>query len=319
MYKNKKIAIVIPCYNESTQIGSVIESLPEYLDHIIIIDDKSKDNTIEVVNKYKEKYDKITLICHEKNKGNGGARITGIKEALRIEAEIVCLIDGDGQMDITELPRLLNPVVDGKADICKGNRFFSGEAWQNMPKIRYLGNAFLSLLTKIVSGYWHIADFQSGYFVIKAQVLNLINLDHIYTNYGFPNDLLIHANTVNAKVKDIAIRPVYNVGEKSGIRISKVIPRISKLLFKRFFWRMKEKYIIRDFHPLVFFYFIGTLLFLTAIPLGIRFFYKWFTEGVVPQVTALALVFILISAMQFIFFAMWFDMDYNKKNELNDD
>ena len=201
MYKNKKTAIVIPCYNESTQISSVIKTLPEYIDNIIIIDDKSKDNTIEVVEECQKNNSKIILIKHQKNKGNGGARISGIKKALEIKSEIVCLIDGDGQMDINELPELLNPVANGEVDMTKGNRFFSGEAWEKMPKVRYMGNAFLSLITKIVSGYWHLADFQSGYFVINTKILKMIDLDHIYTDYGFPNDLLIHVNVLIVEEK----------------------------------------------------------------------------------------------------------------------
>lgn len=313
MLSEKTIVCVIPCFNEESQIGKVIETIPDFIDKIIVVDDKSSDRTVDVVEGLQKTNDKIFLIKHDKNQGNGAARITGLKKCLTIKADIICLMDGDGQMDVDELPNLLQPIIEDKADMVKGNRFFSGEAWEQMPRIRYLGNAFLSLLTKIVSGYWHIADSQSGYIVIKKEIIELIHLEHLYHGYGFPNDLLIHANIYNARVVDIPIKPIYRIGEKSGIRYWKIIPKIGWLLFRRFFWRLKEKYIIRDFHPLVFFYLSGLLLLLISIPLVFRFFIRWYIDGNVPQITALALLFVLISGFQFIFFAMWFDMNSNKK------
>ena len=127
----------------------------------------------------------------------------------------------------------------------------------------------LSLLTKIASGYWHVADSQSGYTAIGLSTLQKLDLDRVYPRYGFPNDLLVHLNVRDARVRDVPSRPVYNVGEQSGIRYSRVVPTISWLLLKAFFWRLKEKYVIRDFHPLVFFYVLGLLMFLVGLGLGI--------------------------------------------------
>ena len=142
----------------------------------------------------------------------------------------------------------------GEVDYAKANRLFTGRAWELIPHTRYLGNAVLSLLTKIASGYWHVADSQAGYTASRCATLELLDLDRIYTRYGFPNDMLVHLNVWNARVRDVPSRPIYGVGERSGIKIRKVVPRISWLLFKGFFWRLREKYVIRDFHPLVFFY-----------------------------------------------------------------
>ena len=313
MYKNKKVCAVIPCYNEESQIGKVIETMPNYVDNIVIVDDCSRDNTVKVVESYMKDNDKIILIKHEKNIGNGGARVTGLKKCLEIDIDIICLMDGDGQMSVSELPHLLEPIIQNKADYAKGNRFFSGKAWEKIPKIRYMGNAILSLITKIVSGYWHVADSQSGYIVLTKQIVERINLDHLYQHYGFPNDLLIHANVVNARVEDIPIEPIYNIGEKSGIKYWKVIPQISWLLFRRFFWRLKEKYIIRDFHPLVFFYAFGFFLSFLSIPLFIRIIYMWVVNGNIPKVNFMAWMFAAIMGMQFELFAMWFDMENNKE------
>jgi len=143
-----------------------------------------------------------------------------------------------------------------------------GEAWRLIPRARYLGNAALSLLTKIASGYWHVADSQAGYTALSLAALDKLDLERIYRRYGFPNDMLVHLNVVSASVRDVPSRPIYGVGERSGIRIHYVAPRIAWLLFKGFWWRMKEKYVIRDFHPLVFFYVFGLLFSLLGVTLG---------------------------------------------------
>jgi hypothetical protein len=168
------------------------------------------------------------------------------------------------------------------------------------------------LLTKIASGYWHIADSQSGYTAISLVALKRINLDTIYKDYGMPNDLLIKLNQHDFRVRDVHIRPVYNVGEKSGIKLRKVIPKISWLLFKGFWRRLFFKYVIRDFHPLIFFYLLSFLLLGLSFPLAVRLFYIWIARGDIPDMNALALIFTLISGLQTLFFGMWFDMEYNK-------
>jgi len=194
----------------------------------------------------------------------------------------------------------------------KGNRLFRGESWQMIPHYRYLGNAVLSLLTKIASGYWHIADSQSGYTAISRLALERLDLDHIYQRYGMPNDLLVKLNVGNFRVCDVSVRPVYNVGEASGIRLRKVIPTISWLLFRGFCWRLKEKYILRDFHPLVFFYGMGLLLFPVGTWLGLYLLLYRLFVGPVAATSALFAAFLMISGLQSLFFAMWFDMDYNR-------
>ena len=167
--------------------------------------------------------------------------------------DVVAVMAGDAQMDPDELGDVIAPVVEGDADYVKGNRLFTGEAWQIIPKTRYLGNATLSLLTKIASGYWQVADSQTGYTAISAETLRLLPLDRLYKRYGYPNHLLVMLNVYNRRVEDVAVKPVYHAGEKSKMRLWKVIPLLSWMLFKWTLWRLKEKYIIRDFHPLVFF------------------------------------------------------------------
>ncbi|MFZ5765146.1 MAG: glycosyltransferase family 2 protein [Thermodesulfobacteriota bacterium] len=313
MFHDNQLAVVVPAYNEELLIGRVIDTLPDYVDHIVIVDDCSRDRTAEVVREYARRDGRVVLISHEKNQGVGGAIASGYKWARDNKVDVTVVMAGDAQMDPADLPNIVRPVATGEADYTKGNRLFHGEAWKVMPTYRYLGNSFLSLFTKIASGYWHIADSQTGYTAISLDALYLLDLDCIYKRYGMPNDILIRLNTLNMRVRDVPIRPVYNVGEKSGIRLRKVLFTISWLLVKGFFRRMWLKYVIEDFHPLVFFYMMGIVL----CPLGLLFgsyllFYRLFIGGV-ETTSALFAAFLYISGLQSLFFAMWFDMDYNKK------
>ncbi len=315
MYREKKICVVVPAHNEETQISRVIQTMPEEVDKIVVIDDASMDKTVDIVNAEMAQSKKIHLIKHPVNQGVGGAIATGYKWARDHEMDVTVVMAGDGQMDPDDLSKMIAPVVSGDVDYAKGNRLFFGDAWQMIPHYRYLGNSFLSLLTKIASGYWHTADSQSGYTAINLTALQRIDPDTIYKNYGMPNDLLIKLNQHDFRVSDVNIKPVYNVGEKSGIRLLKVIPRISWLLFKGFWKRLFFKYVIRDFHPLVFFYSLSFFLFIVSIPLAVRLVSIWFMKGDIPDMNALALFFTLISGLQSAFFGMWFDMEYNKKNQ----
>ena len=207
---------------------------------------------------------------------------------------------------------MLEPVLSGQVDYANANRLISGRAWELIPHTRYLGNAVLSLLTKIASGYWHVADSQAGYTAISLAMLERLDLDRVYTRYGFPNDLLVHLNVVNARVRDIPSRPIYNVGERSGIRIRKVVPRISWLLLKGFFWRLREKYVIRDFHPLVFFYLLGFVMTGIGLGLGIAETVLRILGHGIPTATIVLVALLLTAGSQFTLFAMWFDMESNK-------
>jgi hypothetical protein len=181
-----------------------------------------------------------------------------------------------------------------------------------MPRHRYLGNAVLSMLTKIASGYWHVADSQSGYTAISHEQLERLDLDRIYPRYGFPNDMLVHLNVWNARVRDIPSRPIYGHGERSGIRLWRVIPAIAWLLLKGFFWRLREKYVIRDFHPLVFFYVLGILLTVAGLVLGAVETILRLKGNELTTPTIVLVALLLISGSQFTLFAMWFDMESNK-------
>lgn len=312
MRGKKKIAVVVPTYNEEKLIGKVITTMPKYVDRIYVVDDASRDNTIQRATKLIEKKKQVTLLRMEKNSGVGAAIVRGYRQAVTDGMQVVAVMAGDAQMDPNDLANVLHPIITGEADYAKGNRLYSGEAWKIIPKHRYLGNAFLSLLTKISSGYWHLTDSQTGFTAISSEAIKLLPLESLYPRYGYPNHILAMLNVFNQRVKDVPIRPVYNVGEKSGIRLWRVIPSLSWLLFKNFTWRMWQKYVIRDFHPLVFFYLLAFLLLGASVPLFTRMLWRLLETNNLPPTNTLAFMFAAITGLQSLFFAMWFDMEYNK-------
>lgn len=313
MYKGKSVAVVVPAYNEEKLIGKVIETMPEFVDYIVVVDDLSKDKTVEIVKGYAQNSEgRIVLIVLEKNSGVGGAIAEGYKWCRDHQIDASAVMAGDAQMDPDDLPALLDPVVAGEVDYSKGNRLFTGEAWHKIPKTRYMGNAALSLLTKIASGYWHVADSQTGYTVANQKVLSTIDLDGIYKKYGMPNDLLVKLNIYNFRVRDVEIEPIYGIGEKSGIKPLLVIPKFIWLLTRLFFYRMIQKYVIRDFHPLIFFYFSGISFSFIGWLFGLFLLIFRLTTGPVAATSTIAAIFLIITGMQSLLFAMWFDMDSNK-------
>lgn len=310
MLEGKRVAVVVPAHDEEGLIAATLQGIPGFVDRIFVVDDASNDETAERARQVGDS--RVEVIVHAKNRGVGAAIVTGYKRALAERIDATAVMAGDNQMDPDELETLTLPVVRGELDYAKANRLFTGSAWKLIPRNRYIGNAILSLLTKIASGYWHVADSQAGYAVISLPILQLLDLDRIYTSYGFPNDMLVHLNVWNARVRDFQSRPIYGVGERSGIRIRRVVPRISWLLWKGFFWRLREKYVIRDFHPLVFFYFLGFLMTTVGLALGIFEAVLRFMGHAITPATIVLVALLLISGSQFTLFAMWFDMESNK-------
>jgi glycosyltransferase involved in cell wall biosynthesis len=315
MFQEHLVSVVVPAHNEELLIESVVDGIPQFVDHIVVVDDASTDKTAEKLTALKGRHGgRLMVIRHPWNQGVGAAIVTGYEAALDIarEKHLVGVMAGDAQMDAADLPKLLAPCARGEVDYAKGNRLISGEAWRLIPRTRYIGNAVLSLLTKIASGYWHVADSQTGYTVITAEALAVLQLRRLYPRYGFPNHLLVELNNYDFRVRDVPIRPVYNVGEVSGIRLHKVIPTISWLLFRCYFWRMKEKYIIRDFHPLIFFLTLGIFLTGGSLLFGAYLVYLRFVVGPVSSVAAVFAGVCLNSGVQSILFALWMDMERNK-------
>ncbi len=308
MLDGKTVAVVVPAHNEERLLPETLGGIPDFVDRVYVVDDASTDGTAAVA----QGDPRVTVLTHERRQGVGAAIVTGYKRALADRIDVTAVMAGDNQMDPADLERLVRPVAAGEVDYAKANRLYSGEYWRMIPRMRRWGNATLSFLTKIASGYWHVADSQTGYTALGLQTLEVLDLDRVYPRYGFPNDMLVHLNVWNARVRDFPSRPVYGVGETSGIRLHSVVPKISWLLVKGFFWRLREKYVIRDFHPLVLFYALGILmtsvgLVLGAIEVALRLAGNELTVG-----TVVLIALLLISGTQFALFAMWFDMESNK-------
>ena len=313
MIEGKRVGVVVPAHNEESLLPTTLAGIPSFVDHIYVVDDASTDATAGVAHAAGLQDQRIVVIVHERNLGAGAAVITGYRRAIADEIDVTCVMNGDNQMDPEELQELVSPVAKGELDYAKANRLFTGEAWNLIPHNRYLGNAMLSLFTKIASGYWHVADSQAGYTAIGLPILKRLDLDRIYTRYGYPNDMLVHLNIWNAHVRDIPSRPIYGIGEKSGIRLRKVIPRISWLLLNGFFWRMGQKYVIRDFHPLVFFYMAGFVTWFLGLLLGVFAIVQHFVGPPPNAGTAILVALLLTFGVLFTLFAMWFDMESNKE------
>jgi len=361
MLKDKTVAVVVPCYNEEKQIEIVLDTMPDFVDRIIVVNDKSTDRTAQVVedyikddkkkstdlgekkkvvpNKYnhadlivekmlveeKKKYtpskifnensrgSRIILINHLKNASVGASIATGYKWCLDNEIDCIAVMAGDGQMDPAELESICMPIIKGEVDYVKGNRLKHRSASQVIPKVRFLGNSILSLLNKIASGYWQISDTQTGYTAISLEALQGIDVYDIYKSYGCPNDILVKLNIANFSVKEVPIKPVYNIGEESKMKVFKVIPRISFLLFKLFWIRLYKKYLLRDFHPLFLLYHLAFLLLLINIPYLIAVMNDVLGIEKVSTNSLIAFMFLSISGFQSLFFAMWMDMMDNQR------
>jgi glycosyltransferase involved in cell wall biosynthesis len=363
MLNNKTIAVVVPAYNEEKQIRQVLETMPDFIDRIIVVNDYSKDDTALIViehinrnhstipitirqhipapseNKYdradhvlkerqqadmkyftasqivnaKPESDRIILINNLKNCGVGASIARGYKWCLDHNIDCTAVMAGDGQMDPAELESICLPVINEGVDYVKGNRLIHGSARLVIPKTRYIGNSILSILTKIASGYWHVSDTQTGYTAISLSALNAIKLHDIYKIYGMPNDMLVKLNIAFCTLKEVKIKPVYNIGESSKMSVTSVIPRITWLLFKSFFKRLWIKYLFRDFHPLFLLYHFSFILGLCSIPYAIKIISIILAGGSVSPATMLAFFFLFTSSFQSLLFAMWMDIQDNER------
>ncbi len=363
MLMNKTIAVVVPAYNEEKQIRQVIETIPDFVDRIIIVNDCSTDKTADIVCEYinknnlpalarreiaisphpENKYnraekllkeqqqadidyfiascvvnnnqatDRVILINNLQNGGVGSAIARGYKWCRDNSIDCTAVMAGDGQMDPAELKSICLPVINEDIDYVKGNRLIHGSARLVIPKTRFFGNSILSILTKISSGYWHVSDTQTGYTAISLDALNAITLHDIYKRYGMPNDMLVKLNIAFCTLKEVKIKPVYNVGEMSKMNVTQVIPHISWLLLKSFFKRLWVKYLFRDFHPLFLLYHFSFILGLCSLPYAFKIVSLVLSGEAVSPLTMLAFFFLFTGSFQSLLFAMWMDIQDNER------
>jgi glycosyltransferase involved in cell wall biosynthesis len=262
---------VIPTYNESKLIKATIESVPSCVDMIYIVDDCSTDNQNDIIRQCEKNDPRVHLIKHAVNQGPGGAIITGYKQSSHDGYDITAVVGGDNQMPLDEIRSFLDPIIDNKVDYTKGNRFLLSQlddTLAKMPKIRLIGNWLISAVAKIASGYYKLMDFVDGYAAISKEAIDLIDWNKAWRKYGYPMDFLIRLNAYSLKVKDIPRTAIYLPGERqSQIKGLRYFLQCSPMLLKGFFWRLRFKYLYRDFHPLFLFYYLSFIL----LPIGLLF------------------------------------------------
>jgi glycosyltransferase involved in cell wall biosynthesis len=314
MYRGKKIALVIPAHNEQKLILPTLDATPAFVDRVYVIDDASQDRTSDLVRERAQNDPRVVLIRHATNQGPGGAIITGYQRALADDCDIAVVIGGDNQMPLDQMPDFLDPLVNGAADYTKGNRFMRrqfaiADIPTAMPKTRLIGNALISALTKIASGYYKLVDVVDGYTAINRDALETIDWNKAWRGYGYPMDFLIRLNAYGLRVKDIPRRAIYLPGERqSQIKGLRYALRVSPMLLRGFFWRLWTKYILFDFHPLVFFYFAGMILLPLGFAMGLWLIYEQIIGVGVSGPRAVLDALLLIMGAQFLLFAMLFDM-----------
>jgi len=244
MFRGRVVAVVIPACNEADKIGDTICSVPDFVDHVVVVDDGSRDETAAVARRAAgpdRGTGRIEVIAHDANRGVGAAIATGYARALALGAHATAVMAGDGQMDPADLPGLLAPVVSGQVDYAKGNRFAWPGGWRMMPPVRMFGGAVLSWLTRLASGYWHVGDSQCGYTVASRQALEAIG-PHLFARYGYPNDLLTRLAAARVRIVDVPVRPVYGPRWRSGLRPLRVVRPIARLLLRAFARRVRARF-----------------------------------------------------------------------------
>lgn len=238
MYRQLRIGVVIPAYNEENAIAATVAAVPEYVDKIMVVDDGSSDETAQRATIRPD----VCIIRHPTNRGVGGAIATGYRRALDSFCDVAVVMGGDGQMDPQDLPALLDPIASGNADYVKGNRFLHPDIWREMPFARIVANAALSIATRITSGYRHVFDSQCGYTAAHRDILTKLDLDELWARYGYPNDLLSRLHTVGARVEDVAVRPIYGEHWKSGIGLTAAVHPMPWVLLRSWGTRLASEW-----------------------------------------------------------------------------
>jgi glycosyltransferase involved in cell wall biosynthesis len=235
MYRSHRIVVVVPAHNEERHIGEVLTSMPPFVDHVVVVDDGSTDRTAEVATAAAD--ERTRLLRHPVNRGVGSALTTGYRAALDLEPDIVAAMGGDGQMDPARLVELLDPVIEGRCDFAKGNRFFRG-GLSTMPRYRLLGNLVLTAVTRLATGYWRLSDAQNGYTAISGGTLERLPLHRMATGYQFENLLLIELSCLRSRIRDVPIPARYGE-ETSGMKVWRAGGQILWTLLLGFWRRLR--------------------------------------------------------------------------------
>jgi glycosyltransferase involved in cell wall biosynthesis len=275
--RGARVGVVIPAYRVEPQIQKVLRGIPDWVERVFVVDDRSPDAVSARVEELGDP--RVTLIRHELNQGVGGAMRTGFRAALDAGMDVIVKMDGDDQMDPVYLPQLVQPLVDGQADFTKGNRYSSAPSLSQMPFVRVIGNAGLTFLVKLASGYWNIFDPANGYVAVRATQLRRIELARLPSRYFFESGLLIELGKLRAVIKDVPIAARYQ-DEHSSLSITNTLltfpPQLVWGLGRRLFWR----YFVHDFAALSVFVMLGVPLLCWGVVYGLLVWRDVLTSGV---------------------------------------
>jgi dolichol-phosphate mannosyltransferase len=275
-----RVGVVIPCYRVKNHIQGVLATIPDFVDRIYVVDDACPEQTGAFV-KNSSKDPRVYVISHEKNQGVGGAVISGYKQAKDGGMDIIVKLDGDGQMDASHILSLIRPILSGKADYTKGNRFYNLETLKSMPTVRIFGNAVLSFMNKLSTGYWDIFDPTNGFTAIHRNLITLIPWHKVSNRYFFESDVLFRLNTFRSVVVDVPMPAQYG-DENSNMKISRVVFEFlykhKRNMFKRIFYN----YFLRDFSVASLNLVLGVLFLIGGITFGVYAWYRSASTGI-PQ------------------------------------
>jgi glycosyltransferase involved in cell wall biosynthesis len=340
VYREHSVGVVIPAYNEEGLVGEVVETVPTFVDRIYVVDDRSTDGTWEEIKASAERVNAARSDCggafgtdtgseseapvpgeaettvadggyadgpvvpmrNERNMGRGASVKRGFHRALDDGVDIVAMMDGDGQMDPEVLDHLLDPIVEDRADYTKGNRLMAGGGWAGMSRFRLFGNHVLSFLTKLSTGYWSVGDSQNGYAAVSADTLRRLDIDELYEDYGFENDILAKLNLHDARVADVPHPAVYGE-ETSTIQYGSFIPRVSLLLAGNFATRVRSKYLGGGVHPVAVCYLLAVVGLVVGLLSSAYSFLVWAQGSVLPALVSSVVLLVgglaLVTALAF--------------------
>jgi glycosyltransferase involved in cell wall biosynthesis len=302
------LAAVIPCYRVEKQIGTVLETIPTYIRHIIVVDDGSPDLTGERVLAAAQRDQRILLLSHPSNRGVGGAMLTGYRKALELGAQMIVKIDGDGQMDMEHLPRLLQPLIAGKADYTKGNRFRGFKSLQRMPWIRRIGNLGLGFLSRAATGYWTMFDPTNGFVAIRSEVLAQLPLEKIDRTYYFETSMLANLYLIDAVVRDVPMPARYE-SEVSNLVIPRVLIEFPLKLIRTLIRRLVLKNFIYGFSMESIYLLVGFPLLVFGLAFGITKWIQYASAGIpAPTGTVMLPTLSVLLAIQFLLSAVEIDL-----------
>jgi glycosyltransferase involved in cell wall biosynthesis len=312
------VVAVLPAYNVAKELGSVLRAMPPLFTTIIVVNDGSADQTGAIAERYAELDRRIVVVHHERNRGVGGAMVTGFRTALDAGADVVVKIDADGQMPLWLVPQLIAPLISGEADYTKGNRFRDFKAVRAMPPARRIGNVALSFLAKAATGYWRVFDPTNGFLAIRSDVLSQLPLQKIDPTYFFETSMLSHLYLIGAVVKEVPI-PVRYAGETSSLSIPRVLRQFPGRLLWSLVRRLVLKNFVYDFNLASLHLAAGVPLLLTGISFGAWnwFWYSARLREAAPTGTVVLPALMIMVGVQLLLSAAQYDLEAVPREPIN--